>query len=625
MIIGMLGFFVSFLTQLLTEAKFDTVNDYIQDNRWGAAFFSFIAFCLFYSLIAGILCWIEPSAAGSGIPEIKAYLNGINLNKVVRIRVLFSKVVGMCFSVSSGLPLGKEGPMIHSGSIVGAAVSQGKTLTFGFDTSWTKFQDLRNDRSKRDFVTFGAAAGVAAAFSAPIGGILFTLEEGASFWSTSLTFRAFFCAMITELTLNLLSTGFKLGKHNPSGLFAFGNFDNFQGYYSYELFIFAGMGVAGGIMGAFFNHINMRATKYREPYATTTWKRMVELLLLTLAFALISFFLPLMWTKCTPIPTDTAGWETEQVDLLNELVQFQCDDNHYNQLASLYFAPADIAMQQLYHFQEVDGTSYTTFGTAALLLFFIPYFFMAAITSGTLCPAGLFVPTLLAGATYGRMVGHILNLSFSGYVTDSGSYALIGACALLGGMSRMTIAGTIIILEACGNSSYLLPLMITFAAARYTGNAVNQPMYDMHISLKQLPFLEGSLKTLGLLNYHPVVELMAQPVVTLYEINKVSVVHQLLSNKSHNGFPVVDRSGHLKGFILRKTLCSIIKLKAFSTPTGTSDSNGETVIQLSTPATVFHDTMERNYPHYPKIEDISLSPSDMVSTIHFIILSVMSV
>jgi hypothetical protein len=85
--------------------------------------------------------------------------------------------------------------MIHAGSIVGAAASQGKTITFGIDTSWTKFQDLRNDRSKRDFVTFGAAAGVAAAFSAPIGGILFTLEEGASFWSTTLTFRAFFCAI----------------------------------------------------------------------------------------------------------------------------------------------------------------------------------------------------------------------------------------------------------------------------------------------------------------------------------------------------------------------------------------------------------------------------------------------
>lgn len=176
----------------------------------------------------------------------------------------------------------------------------GKTITFGLDTSWTKFQDLRNDRSKRDFVTFGAAAGVAAAFSAPIGGILFTLEEGASFWSTTLTFRAFFCAMMTQLTLSLLSNGFQLGSNQGYGLFAFGIFDDFGGYSTYELFIFAGIGVVGGILGGAFNHLNMMATKYRAQYAHKMYKRMMELLLLTFVMALISFVLPVMWNLCTP-------------------------------------------------------------------------------------------------------------------------------------------------------------------------------------------------------------------------------------------------------------------------------------------------------------------------------------
>jgi chloride channel 7 len=161
--------------------------------------------------------------------------------------------------------------------------------------------------------------------------------------------------------------------------------------------------------------------------------------------------------------------------------------------------------------------------------------------------------------------------------------------------------------------------MLTFAAARYAGNAVNEPMYDMHIHLKQLPFLEGSLKTLGLLNYHPVAELMAQPVITLNEINRVGTVHHILSTKSHNGFPVVGKNGHLRGFILRKTLCNIIKLKAFSVPVSTSvnsssdsSSGGSTTIQLAPAATVFHETLERNYPHYPKIEDITLTTQEMV-------------
>ena len=361
-LIALIGLFVKFTTAQLVEFKFSLMHSYLESNTqssYATAFFIFLFISQAFILAACILCWFEPDAAGSGIPEIKAYLNGINLNKLVRIRVLVAKILGMCFSCASGLPLGKEGPMIHAGSIVGAAVSQGKTITFGFDTSWTKFQDLRNDRSKRDFVTFGAAAGIAAAFSAPIGGILFTLEEGASFWSTTLTFRAFFCAMVTELTINLLTSGVTIRNKNVLGLdqsvsmFDFGSFSTFNGYHTYELLLFIVMGVLGGVLGAGFNYSVRRLLLFRRARINqSTVLKISELLLLTGTFAVISFVLPLIskGLACTTLPTQIASWSAQEQVLLGKLVQFNCEDGQYNQLASLYLVDADTALQQLFHF-----------------------------------------------------------------------------------------------------------------------------------------------------------------------------------------------------------------------------------------------------------------------------------
>lgn len=90
-------------------------------------YFTYLSINLVLVSVAAACVMIEPASAGSGIPEVKCFLNGINLPRVMRIKTLIAKLFGVVFSVSGGLPCGKEGPMIHSGACIGAGITQGKS------------------------------------------------------------------------------------------------------------------------------------------------------------------------------------------------------------------------------------------------------------------------------------------------------------------------------------------------------------------------------------------------------------------------------------------------------------------------------------------------------------------
>ena len=105
------------------------------------------------------------SAAGSGVAEVKVMLSGFVLHGYLGVKTLIVKTLALVLSVASGLSVGKEGPFVHIATCVGNVACRMSS----------KYS--RNDGKRREVLSASAASGVAVAFGAPIGGVLFSLEE----------------------------------------------------------------------------------------------------------------------------------------------------------------------------------------------------------------------------------------------------------------------------------------------------------------------------------------------------------------------------------------------------------------------------------------------------------------
>ncbi|GMI01596.1 hypothetical protein TrVE_jg9812 [Triparma verrucosa] len=618
---GLIAYFCNMLSRKLSTTKWTYVYAALQDEvkgeAWsGKAYFLFLLYQTFYVSIASFMVYLEPVSAGSGIPEVKCFLNGIALPRIVRIKTLFCKVLGVTFSVAAGLPVGKEGPMVHSGAVVASAISQGKTQVCGVDTSFTKIDAFRNDKEKRDFVACGAAAGVCSAFSAPIGGVLFALEEGASYWSTKLTWRVFFCSMMTLLTLySVKNLDTWWGQASTEKLFSFGEFaslsDGEVNFSIWELFLFSVIGCLGGLIGACFNATNEHITIWRMKHVNhSKLRRVSEVMAVSFLVTTVSFLMPTIWGRCTELPVDVEDWSDQEKELVDALVPFKCQaGKEYNEVASLIFTDADDAIKQLFHFREAGEDDASTFSSAALFLFFMPYISLATLVYGIAVPSGLFVPSLLSGAAFGRLCGHLLHKldHTQGTFADSGSYALMGAAAVLGGMARMTISLTVILLEATGDMQYVLPLMLTLMCARFTGNVFNEGLYDIHIHLKRIPFLEQDAPEIC--EHHEIVanQVMSSDVKCIRPVERVGVIHDLLSSYGHSNFPIIDEHGTLYGTASRNMLCTLLKHRAFSK---SSDNNMNPLGPRRVSPLLTFSEIESVYPRYPTIADCRLAPED---------------
>lgn len=153
---------------------------------------------------------------------------------------------------------------------------------------------FRDDNEKRDFVMGGVAAGISAAFQAPLGGLLFTIEQVASSWRLQLVYRTLVTSVVGVYvtgSIQSLLIGEKL-KSTHTGVFNFGEVGDFEFIY-FEMGIFALMGVAGGLMGSFFIFLSCKCARFRENYLNSKILKVAEAMIVcgvTVTIAAITIY-----------------------------------------------------------------------------------------------------------------------------------------------------------------------------------------------------------------------------------------------------------------------------------------------------------------------------------------------
>ncbi len=194
---------------------------------------------LFIGLILGFLAKKEPLIGGSGIPQVKAQLAGkLHVNW---LSIVINKFIGGVLAIGAGLSLGREGPSVQ----LGAAIGQGTAASLG-----------RHKLESKYLITSGASAGLAAAFNAPLAGVIFALEEmHKNFSPIVLT-----AAMASSLTADFVCQNF----FGQTPILTFEALSLLPlKYYPYLLLL----GIVTGLFGILFNRCLFKSLKIFDKLA----------------------------------------------------------------------------------------------------------------------------------------------------------------------------------------------------------------------------------------------------------------------------------------------------------------------------------------------------------------------
>ncbi|KAK9455754.1 chloride channel [Dipodascopsis uninucleata] len=455
-------------------------------------------------------------ASNSGIPEIKTILGGFVMRGFLGSWTLVTKALGLCLASGSGLWLGKEGPLVH---VACCCANIACRMSNGF---------RHNEARKREIFSAAAAAGIAVAFGAPIGGVLFSLEQVSYYYPDKTMWQSFVCAMVASVVIQLMNP-FRTGK-----LVLFQVTDS-RPFYKFELIPFLFLGLLGGIFGHLLIKANIRIARWRFRSWLADYP-LTEVASISLITAIIDF--PDMFSRM------------QNNVLVFHLFQ-ECDSA--NALPSLC---------------ESSG-----YGRTILLLLYVCIvgLVMTSITFGTSVPSGVLMPSMVIGAAYGRIFGvamqawHERNPDFFMFrqclpdvpCLTPGVYAIVGAASSLAGVTRLTVSIVVIVFELTGALAYVLPIMIAVMVSKWVGDAFDKKgIYEAWIALRDYPYLDNKQEVVSDATVSDIMTRADSLIVLPASGHNVDSLTMMLETQDFKGYPIVTdlKEMMVVGYISRSDL-----------------------------------------------------------------------
>ncbi|THH14591.1 hypothetical protein EW146_g5756 [Bondarzewia mesenterica] len=441
-----------------------------------ASAFSFVAAHLVKSL--------AKYAAGSGISEIKCILAGFVMRGFLGFWTFLIKSLTLPLVIASGLSVGKEGPSVHLACTIGSLVA-------GLFSSFSRSQG-----KMRDILTAASAAGVAVAFGSPIGGVLFSIEEMSPSFSIKTMWRSFLCALVATVTLSAMNP-FRTGK---LVLFQV-TYD--RDWHFFEIMFFVILGIFGGLYGAFVIKFNMQVQAIRRKHLAN--HGVAEAVILATITAMIGYFNRFLRIDMT-----------ESLEILFR----ECDNGG--------------------DYESLCQTSVQWRMANSLFLSTIIRTGLVIVSYGCKVPAGIFVPSMAIGASFGRMVGIMVK-------------------ALYRGIMRLTVTVVVIMFELTGALTYILPTMIVLLVTKAVGDLLGVTgIADEAIRFNGYPFLEKDNHVYDV----PVSSVMQRDLHTLRVSGMTlrDVAEARLASTNVNGFPIIsdEQSRILMGYVGRTKLRYVV-------------------------------------------------------------------